>query len=168
MSKIEINREGNILTIHRVRARETERDSQSIDITELELNKRYTSYVKYHQEGKGKVLYFEPMNLSLTGVGGIETEEVENDAEEHLDGYAEEGITKGKKEFSLPALFVIVKKSKILYGYMEQERIYKLLISMKYKVMWISLSRNYLKLGMFAYLLNESAEQIDNIRFVID
>ena len=26
MSKIEINREGNILTIHRVRARETERD----------------------------------------------------------------------------------------------------------------------------------------------
>ncbi len=169
MSKIEINREGNILTIHRIRARETERDIQNIDVTELELNKRYTSYVKCRQqEEKGEILYFDPVSLSLTGVGSIESEESDEDMEESLEGYAEEGIVKGERKFPLPALFVILFQTKILYGYMEQDRIYKLLISMKYKVMRISLSKNYLKLGMFAYLLNESTEQIDRVRFVID
>ena len=109
MSKIEINREGNILTIHRIRARETERDIQNIDVTELELNKIYTSYVKCRQqEEKREILYFDPVSLSLTGVGSIESEESDNDMEESFEGYAEESIVKGENELPLPALFVIL------------------------------------------------------------
>lgn len=179
MSNIKVAREGDFLTIRCVRSRETIRDIQEIDVTELKENKRYNSYVKTHRQDTkdiDKLLYFEPIILQLKSE--LWNQRAENNAApdgENENSVSEEesetvvsGETSGTEEELPPALFVMLKNGKIIYGYMEQDRIYKLLVGMKYKVMHISVHKRYLRLGMLAYLTNTSEEQIERVRFVID
>lgn len=162
MSEINAALNGDILTICCKRARMTESDVHEIDITELICNKRYTSCVKSHHEHEyDEILFFQPMKIQL------KENAWKTDDEPNLD-MDEVGEEEEDSEEILPALFVIRRGGQVLYGYMEQERIYKLLIGMKYKLARISLNKNYLKIGMFAYLTNSSEEQIEKVRFVID
>lgn len=162
MSEIKVVLEGDFLIIRCERARMTERDIQEIDITELSKNKRYKSYVKSrHEHTCDEFLMCQPMKIQLKAdLWKIDTETA-NDADD-TDEELEE------TEENLPALFVMRRGNVISYGYMDQERIYKLLIGMKYKVVRISLNKNYLKVGMFVYLTNNSEEEIEKVRFKID
>lgn len=140
MSRIDVQLDGDLLKIECVRARQTESDIEEIDITTLQFNKRYRSVVTIHSEKEmNRLLFLQPIQEEQQGESQLQA-----------------------------AIFVLATGKKILYGCMEQEKIYKLMISMKYKVLKISLNKRYLKLKMLGYLINEFPIEIEKIRFVID
>lgn len=140
MSRIDVRLDGNLLTIECKRARQTENDCEKIDITTLQFGRKYGSIVQVHSvKDMNRLMFLQPV------------------PDEQSDG-AE----------NPPAIFVLTQEKKIFYGYMEQERIYKLMINMKYKLLHISLNRRYLKLGMLAYLIKPYHMEIEKVRFVID
>ena len=66
MSKIEVNLDNDILTIHKESSRKTEKDTEKFQLSLLEIGEEYVSHLRVSKkENQNKILFFCKLNYVI-------------------------------------------------------------------------------------------------------
>lgn len=149
MSKIEVELNEDILTIHKNNSRNDKRNIEPIQVSLLEYGREYESKISVtNKKEKNKILYMKEVDKIS-----------ENTSED-------EELRASKEEKNV--IIVYSKEGKIKYSYCSKSKAYKKLVNLKYKVLKISLNKNKLKIKVLAYLINRYNLDIKDDKFFID
>ena len=78
MSKIEVNLDNNILTIHKESSRKTEKDTEKFQLSLLEIGEEYVSHLRVSKkEDRNKILFFGKVSSVI---------ESQEDEEDNIEG----------------------------------------------------------------------------------
>lgn len=138
MSQIETSFEDGILIIKKKGARKTNNDIEKINISNLVYKQIYRSKIKPGSK--------ENKNSIL------------------LIHELKDSINKEEKD----VILVYSKLSYIMYEILPKSEAYKKFVKIPYKVLNIGLSKKYLKIRLFAYIVAENKYKIENMRLGID
>lgn len=138
MSTIKVKFNDGILSIEKLRTRQTEDDYENVDITAISYKKKYKSKIKVTDvENKNKILLVK---------------EIEQSNEQEVKD----------------SIVVYSVGKKIYYKIAPINDIYKIFVKVRYKVLKATINSKYIKFTVFAYLKNKYNIEIEDISFNID
>lgn len=138
MSQIKTGFKDGILSIEKIRTRQTEDDIEKINISNLIYKEEYKSKIKVTDlKNQNKIFLIQ-----------------------ELEGLNENGTK--------DAIVVYSTSSKIMYKVSAIEEIYKIFVKIPYKIFKVSINKKYLKFKIFAYLKNNYDLDVQDINFGID
>ena len=150
MSKIEVNLDNDILTIHKESSRKTEKDTEKFQLSLLEIGEEYVSHLRVSKkENQNKILFFCKVNSVIEN-----NEDEENNVE-------------SKKKLQ-PVVVVYTVGNKIRFIYSTMQEAYKKLLKINYKVLGIKLNKRRAKITVLAYIENKYKIKFDEVKFYID
>lgn len=149
MSKIEVSFKKNVLTINKKNTRKDNKNIEKIDISTLDRDVEYESKITATSE-KEKNKIFVKMKMKDKSLNNIsEDEEIFSSEDSSM-------------------ILVYSQNGKIKYIYGSENKVYKKIIKLRYKVMHMSLNKKYLKLRILAYIVNPYEIKINETKFYID
>ncbi len=151
MSKITARIEDKILIIEKETSRENPNNIERISLDLLEYEKRYKSSITVSNNTQKDSIIF------LQKVEGLKYD---------VDGEDEEVDTEKKEVDNV--VIVYSDNNVIRYCYCNIETAYKRLVSLKFKVLKVSLNKRRLKIRILAYLINKYKLNITETKFYID
>ena len=127
MSKIEATLKDGILTIEKKTSRQDKRNIEPIQIDILEYGKEYDSKLRVtNPEEKDKVFFLQRVNTITKNIS--EEEELETSKDENN------------------VIIVYSQNNKIKYSYCSENKAYKKLVKLRFRVLKISLNKKKLKI----------------------
>ena len=149
MSKIEVSFKKNVLTINKKNTRKDNKNIEKIDISTLDRDVEYESKITATSE-KEKNKIFLKMKMKDKSLNNIsEDEEIFSSEDSSM-------------------ILVYSQNGKIKYIHGSENKVYKKIIKLRYKVMHMSLNKKYLKLKILAYIVNPYDIKINETKFYID
>ena len=155
MSTVVAKIEDGKIIIRKVRARQTANDVEEIPLQLMEYGKLYTSKIKItNEELLNKIFLLETIEREKKDVED-NAEEIENESDK-------------KQKIQEDVIIVFSENGKIKYSYCNEEKAYKRIIKVKYKVLKLSLTKKKLKLKVLAYIINKYNLNINNEKLYIN
>ena len=150
MSKIEVNLDNDILTIHKESSRKTEKDTEKFQLSLLEIGEEYVSHLRVSKkEDQNKILFFGKVNSVI---------ESQKDEEDDIEAM---------KKLQ-PVVVVYTVGNKVRFRYSTMQEAYKKLLKINYKVLGIKLNKRRAKITVLAYIENKYKIKFDEVKFYID
>lgn len=149
MSKIEVTLKDGILTIEKKTSRQDKRNIEPIQIDILEYGKEYDSKLRVtNPEEKDKVFYLQRVDTVTKNIS--EEEELETSKDENN------------------VIIVYSQNNKIKYSYCSENKAYKKIVKLRFRVLKVSLNKKKLKIKVLAYIINKYGRDIKQTKFYID
>ena len=150
MSKIEVNLDNKILTIHKESSRKTDKDTEKFQLDLLEIGEEYVSHLTVSKKSDmNRILFFEKVDTI------IDNEEDSNDSKE------------AQKRLQ-PVVAVYTVGNKIRFRYSTMQEAYKKLLKINYKVLGVNLNKRRARITILSYIENKYKIKFDEIKFYID
>ena len=149
MSKIEVTLKDGILTIEKKTSRQDKRNIEPIQIDILEYGKEYDSKLRVtNSEEKDKVFYLQRVDTVTKNIS--EEEELETSKDENN------------------VIIVYSQNNKIKYSYCSENKAYKKIVKLRFRVLKVSLNKKKLKIKVLVYIINKYGRDIKQTKFYID
>ena len=163
MSTIKAEYSDGILTIKKIRARQTEKDIEQIPLQLLEYGKQYKSKIKVtNEEMVNKVFLIQKIDKKdLNEFDEEDDEQEDSDTDIDLDEDADEKIQDD-------VVIVYSVNKKVKYAFCTEEAAYKKLLKVRHKVLKLSITKKKIKLTLVAYLVNKYNLNINSEKLYID
>lgn len=132
----------------------TEKDIQTIDLVDLKYNKEYKSkIVMSNAEQENQIIL-------ITTIPDETVKEIQEKKEILKNGIKTENNK--KEEIEESGLIVYTKKKRVYYCYGKLKTIYKRLVNLYYKIIYLKLNSKGLSIYIYAYLTNKYNLKIEN------
>jgi len=165
MKNVEILLDGNILNISKKRARRLEKDVKYVDLKTLKENKIYNYKLKSIEENEiNQILILDKVYIPKE----MEDEKINQQQQNYNDLVKTETENEVKSEDDYKYLLVYTTNKSIKYILANnEEKLYKKLVKLRYKVIKTKLTNNKVSFHVLAYIVNKYNFPISEINFQI-